>query len=249
MPPEGENAYGPYGDPYQDAYGDPYGERDEGDPYSPGAARGSWGTGQGADFQRAVDALDDPLSDPLPGQRPGQRRQEQEYGGGRRQAAPQGYGAQGYGSQGYASQGYGSQGYAAPGYGGAQEYGSQGYGSQDHGADAGAGAYDRHAQQAPQQSPQAQGWQPGGQEEVSPWFRPHREPDAAQQEGPGGPSAPAGRRHGRDEGHQVPYGGGQSGTSAHWQGPQSPVDPGTASGPPVRGPQRPVQGWNQAGAP
>lgn len=232
MPPEGENSYGrPYGDPYQDAYGDAYGERDEDDPYGPRASRGEWAYGQGGDFQRAVDALDDPLSDPLPGQRPRQERparQEQGYGQQQGRQSQQGYAGQGH--QGRpSSQGYPSQGYEA-------------------------GAYEGHGRQAPQtpQAYQGQGAQ-GEQEGVSPWFRPHREPDAAQQSRQGGgaaqaPSAPSAPRQGRGEGRQVPYGGAQSGTSQHWQGPGGPVSPGSAAGPPVRGRQRPVQGWNGAAA-
>ncbi|SCK15126.1 sortase A [Streptomyces sp. WMMB 322] len=250
MPPEGENAYGrPYGSPYGDAYGDPYGERDDDDPYSsrtsPGdrasrAPSGEWAYGQGEDFQRAVDALDDPLSDPLPGQSSRRAGGGPAQGGGSRPGqgytgqsqSVQGYQAQVYGSQGYSSQDHSSQGYGAQGYG-AQGYGSQGYVP---------GAYEDQGRRFQGQQGQ-QGQQPGqaGQEQegVSAWFRPHREPEPAagtgepghltqgqqgQQSRPGGQTgahsaqAPVSSlRQDYGGGRQVPYGGGQSATPGQWQ--------------------------------
>ncbi|WP_399067411.1 class E sortase [Streptomyces winkii] len=255
MPPDGENAYGrPYGDPYADAYGgtygDPYGEPDEGDPYSPRQSAGGWAYGQGEEFQRAVDQLADPLSDPLPGQgaaRGTPREQGYSGPGGPAQGQP-GYSPQGYqsapsapsGQQGYSSQMYGAgtyEGYAQQ-YSGSGGYdGHQGYQARD--------AQGQRGQQG-QQGQEAQGG-------VSPWFRPHREPEPAGEAGPQdggqGSSSAAPTQQSYGGRREVPYGGGQSGRSQQWQGEREPqASPGTAAGPPLRGERRAVAGWGGAAA-
>jgi LPXTG-site transpeptidase (sortase) family protein len=189
MPPEGDDAYGrPYGDPYGNAYGDPYGERDDDEPYSPRGSGGSWPYGahgeyaqgaeygQGEDFQRAVDALQDPLSDPLPGQSAGRQdagRQSAAPGAGPNERAasgsyeqqgtygqqrgrqgyepgygqPQAYGGQAYDGQGFAGQGYGAQGQPTR-EPSSPGYGTQGYEAQGYDAQGYAGP----GQQSPQQA-------------------------------------------------------------------------------------------------
>ncbi|MFC4495616.1 class E sortase [Streptomyces ovatisporus] len=223
MPPDRES---PYGQPYGEGHGEGY-------PYSRSPYRRTGGAeddpyAQPETFQAAVDALSDPLSDPLPGQGTGATSGGH---GGEGYSAPgrqsQGQGppgpgrpARGYQTQGHQTQGHQTQGYRPPG---------SGQGLPGQGQSPGYGQDQPYGQQ-PQQPPP--------QKDVSPWFRPHREPGEAA--GGRGGGVRTGQGPAPGQGGQVPYrsalyeDGAASGRQ-QWRGPRTEptAGPGHDTAPPV----------------